>query len=42
MERVKVVSFHIRSSEDGIPCLCGLRTDRLAPVNKIDYILTHT
>jgi hypothetical protein len=26
----------------GSPHLCQLRTDRLAPGNKIDYVLTHT
>jgi hypothetical protein len=25
----------------GSPCLCRLRTDRLAPGNKIDYVLAH-
>jgi hypothetical protein len=33
--------FHIQSSEGGSPCLCRLRTDRLTPVNKIDYVLMH-
>jgi hypothetical protein len=42
MERVRVVFFHIRSSKGGSPYLCQLRTDRLAPVNKFDYVLTHT
>jgi hypothetical protein len=42
MGRVRVVCFHIRSTEGGSPCLCRLRTDRLAPVSKIDYVLTHT
>jgi hypothetical protein len=37
-----VVYFHIQSSEGGRPRLCQLRTDRLAPVNKIDYVLVHT
>jgi hypothetical protein len=41
-ERLRVVYFHIRSSEGGSPCLCQLRTDRLASVNKIDYVLAHT
>jgi hypothetical protein len=41
MGRVRVVYFHIRSSECGSPRLCQLRTDRLALVNKIDYVLTH-
>jgi hypothetical protein len=26
----------------GSPCLCLLRTDHLAPVNKFDYVLAHT
>jgi hypothetical protein len=42
MGRVRVVCFHVRSSEGGSPFLCRLRTDRLAPVNKIDYVLMHT
>jgi hypothetical protein len=42
MRRMRVVCFHVRSSEGGSPCLCGLRTDHLAPVNKIDYVLGHT
>jgi hypothetical protein len=25
----------------GIPCLCQLRTDRLASVSKFDYVLAH-
>jgi hypothetical protein len=33
--------FHIQSSEGCGPHLCRLRTDRLAPVNKIDYVLAH-
>jgi hypothetical protein len=32
----------IQSSEDGSPCLCRLRTDRLALVSKFDYVLSHT
>jgi hypothetical protein len=36
MGRLRVVYFHIRSSEGGSPLLCRLRTDRLAPVNKIE------
>jgi hypothetical protein len=36
MGRLRVVYFHIRSSEGGSPCLCQLRTDRLAPVKKIE------
>jgi hypothetical protein len=27
---------------DGSPRLCQLRIDRLAPLNKIDYVLVHT
>jgi hypothetical protein len=42
MERVRVVCFHVQSSEGGSPRLCRLCTDRLAPVNKIDYVLAHT
>jgi hypothetical protein len=38
---LRVVCFHIRSSEGGSPRLCRLRTDRLAPLNKIDYVLAH-
>jgi hypothetical protein len=36
MGRLRVICFYIRSSESGSPCLCRLRTNRLAPVNKID------
>jgi hypothetical protein len=25
-----------------VPRLCRLRTDRLVPVNKIDYVMAHT
>jgi hypothetical protein len=42
MERLRVVCCHVRSSEGGSPHLCRLRTDRLAPMNRIDYVLTHT
>jgi hypothetical protein len=42
MERVESGMFFVRSSEGGIPRQCRLRTDRLAPVNKIDYVLAHT
>jgi hypothetical protein len=42
MENVRVVYFHVRSSEGGSLHLCRLRTDRLIPRNKIDYVLTHT
>jgi hypothetical protein len=40
--RLRVVSFHIRSFEGGSPFLCRLRTDRLALMNNIDYVLAHT
>jgi hypothetical protein len=39
--RLRVVCFYIRSSEGGSPRMCRLRIDRLAPVNKIDYVLAH-
>jgi hypothetical protein len=42
MGRVSVVCSHVQSSEGGSPRLCRLRTDRLALVNKIDYVLVHT
>jgi hypothetical protein len=42
MGRMRVVCFHFRSSEGGSPCQCRLRTDRVAPGNKIDYVLAHT
>jgi hypothetical protein len=42
MEKVKVICFHVQSSEGGSPHLCRLRTDHLAPRNKIDYVLAHT
>jgi hypothetical protein len=35
MRRLRVVCFYVRSSEGGSPRLCRLRTDRLAPLNKI-------
>jgi hypothetical protein len=40
----KVESGLISDSElqGDSPRLCRLRTNRLAPVNKIDYILAHT
>jgi hypothetical protein len=41
MRKVRVVCFHIRNSEDGSPHLCRLRTNRLAQVSKIDYVLMH-
>jgi hypothetical protein len=34
--------FDIQSSGGGSPYLCRLRTDRLAPVSKFNYVLTHT
>jgi hypothetical protein len=42
MGRLAVVYFHVRNSEGGCPRLCQLRTNRLAPRNKIDYVLAHT
>jgi hypothetical protein len=36
MGRLRVVYFHIWSSEGGSPRLCWLRTDCLTPVNKIE------
>jgi hypothetical protein len=36
-----MVYFHIRSFEGGSPRLCQLRTNCLAPVNKIDYVLAY-
>jgi hypothetical protein len=42
MGRVRVVCFHIRSSKGGIPHMCRLRADRLAPVSKVDYVMMHT
>jgi hypothetical protein len=36
MGRLKVVFFHIRSSEGGTFRLCRLRTDRLTLENKIE------
>jgi hypothetical protein len=36
------VCCHVQSSEGGSPCLCQLRTDRLASVSKFDYVLAHT
>jgi hypothetical protein len=41
MKRVRVVYFHIRSSECGNPHLYQLKTDRLIPMSKFDYVLTH-
>jgi hypothetical protein len=42
MRRVRVVYFYIQSSEGGSPHLSQLRIDRLAPVSKFNYVLTHT
>jgi hypothetical protein len=42
MGRLRVVCFHVQSSEGGSSRLYRLRTDRLAPENKIDYVLSHT
>jgi hypothetical protein len=39
--RLRVVCFHIQSFEGGSPRLCRLRTDRLVPVNKINFVLVH-
>jgi hypothetical protein len=36
MGRLRVIYFYIRSFEGCSPHLCLLRTDRLAPVNKIE------
>jgi hypothetical protein len=41
MGRLRVVCFHVRSSERSSPHLCQLRAECLAPVSKIDYVLTH-
>jgi hypothetical protein len=41
MGRVRVICFHVQISEGGSSHLCQLRTSHLAPVNKIDYVLTH-
>jgi hypothetical protein len=41
MRMLRVVCCHVQSSEGGSPHLCRLRADRLASVNKIDYLLTH-
>jgi hypothetical protein len=43
MGRVRVVCFHIWSSEGGSPYLCKLRTALVEPWGtSIDYVLTHT
>jgi hypothetical protein len=36
MGRLRVVYFHIQSFESGSPHLCRLRTDQVAPMNKIE------
>jgi hypothetical protein len=42
-EGVRVVYFHIRSSEGGSLQLCRLRTASVGtPATSIDYVLTHT
>jgi hypothetical protein len=41
MGMVRVVCFHIRSSGGGSTHLSRLRTDRLALVSKLNYVLTH-
>jgi hypothetical protein len=38
---MRMVCFHIRSSEGGSPRLSWLRTNCLAPVCKFDYVLAH-
>jgi hypothetical protein len=41
--RVRVVYFHVQSSECGNPGLCRLRTTSFGPRGtSIDYILTHS
>jgi hypothetical protein len=43
MRRMRVVCFHIRSSEGGSPRLCRLRTASIGPpATSIDYVLMHT
>jgi hypothetical protein len=42
MGSLRVVYFLVQTSKGGSPHLCQLRTDRLAPGNKIDYVLAHT
>jgi hypothetical protein len=42
MGRVRVVYFHVRSSEGGSPRPYRLRTDCQGLVNKMDYLLMHT
>jgi hypothetical protein len=40
MGRLRVIYFHIQSSEGGSPHLFRLRTGHLAPVNKIELCTT--
>jgi hypothetical protein len=43
MGMVRVVYFHIQSSEGGSPRLCRLRTASVGPhATSIDYVLMHT
>jgi hypothetical protein len=42
IRRVRVVCFYIRSFKGGCTRLCRLKTDRLAPMSKIEYVLAHT
>jgi hypothetical protein len=43
MGRVRVVYFHIRSSEGGSPLLCRLRIVLVGPCGiSINYVLSHT
>jgi hypothetical protein len=43
MRRVRVICFHIWSSEGGSPRLCQLRTTSDEPCGtSIDYVLMHT
>jgi hypothetical protein len=41
MKRMRVIFFHIQSSEGGSPRPHQLRIDHLSPVSKIDYVLMH-
>jgi hypothetical protein len=42
MGSVRVVCFHVQSSEGGSSCLCRLRTMSVGPLGtSIDYILAH-
>jgi hypothetical protein len=41
-EMQRVDYFHVWSSEGARPHLSRLRTDRLTPVSKFDYVLAHT